>query len=421
MTEAIIVDKVEKQFRRYEPNRPKKIKSLVMHGLKHGMQAMTPTETFTALKDISFSVTTGQTVGIIGANGSGKSTLLRLLGNVGRPDKGCIKTQGQIRALLDLGANFQSELTGRENLFLSGVMLGLTRRKVAGYFDDIVRFAELEHCIDNPLRTYSTGMQMRLAFALATFTEPDILLIDEVLAVGDLAFQQKCYERINQFKAEGCTIVLVSHDMAMIEQLCDHVIWLRDGQIAEQGLAAPVVAHYMSAMTTETAQRTPDDYPDQEVAEGTTLRIKENRFGSLEMEITAVRLLNAAGECVESLQSGQPLSVEIAYQAPTAIQSPIFGLTITLEDGFICYDTTTELAGLSVPTVNGSGKIRLEIDRLDLNGGKFFVNVGVYEQAWRYTYDYHWQVYPFYIQPSHHSQGILQPPTRWIVGQTEQD
>jgi lipopolysaccharide transport system ATP-binding protein len=182
----------------------------------------------------------------VGVNGAGKSTLLRLLGGVGRPDEGSVKVQGRINGLLDLGAGFHPDLSGRENVYINGVINGLTRREVARQLDSIVAFSELEAFIDSPLRTYSTGMQMRLAFAVATHTHPDILLIDEVLAVGDLVFQHKCIERIARFKTDGCTIVLISHDVGLVHQLCDEAVWLHAGRLLAHGAADLVVDQYVS-------------------------------------------------------------------------------------------------------------------------------------------------------------------------------
>jgi lipopolysaccharide transport system ATP-binding protein len=187
--------------------------------------------------------------GVIGANGAGKSTLLRLVGGVGRPDEGRIEVRGRLGALLDLGAGFHTELTGRENVYISGVISGLTRAEIRRQFDSIIDFAELDDFVDSPLRTYSSGMIMRLAFAVAAHIEPEILLIDEVLSVGDLAFQEKCLRRIAGFKAQGCTILLVSHNLAEVQRLCDEVLWLSAGELVAHGSAAAVTADYANAMT----------------------------------------------------------------------------------------------------------------------------------------------------------------------------
>jgi len=308
-------------------------------------------------------------------------------------------------------------LTGRENVFVSGVIAGLTRQQVQERLNDIIAFAELEEFIDSPLRTYSTGMQMRLAFAVAVHTEPQILLIDEVLAVGDIAFQQKCFERIRQFKAEGCTIVFVSHETGAVADLCDEVIWLRAGQIVAHDKADSVIDQYVTAMHAETKKRTPAQHPPVQASSGVELRVNENRFGSMEMEIAAVRLLDSARRPVTELESGQPLSIEIEYIAPQPIPNPIFSLTISRDDGFICYDTSTAATGVITPTVQDRGHIMIHIERLDLNGGHYYVDIGIYERDWAYTYDYHWHVYPFTVQSGPHKHGILQLPHRWELNQ----
>src|SRR5262245_43285364 len=212
MNPAISVKGLSKQFRRYNSRRPWTLQAALQGGLKR----LKPSEYFWSLRDVSFDVLPGRAVGVIGPNGAGKSTLLRLIGRVGRPDRGTIQVHGRIAALLDLGAGFHPELTGRENIYISAVISGLMRHEVRQQFDSIVDFSELSEFIDYPLHTYSTGMQMRLAFSIAIHVEPEILLIDEVLSVGDLAFQRKCLKRIAQFRADGCTIVLVTHDLGTV-------------------------------------------------------------------------------------------------------------------------------------------------------------------------------------------------------------
>jgi len=252
MGHAIVVRGLSKQFRRYHPDRPRTLQEACLHGFRRrGL-----TEHFWALHDVSFSIAPGRMVGVIGANGAGKSTLLRLIGGVGRPDAGHVEVRGRIGALLSLGAGFHHDLTGRENVYVNGVITGLTRREVAQRFDAIVAFAELQEFIDNPMRTYSTGMQIRLAFAIAVHVEPEILLIDEVLSVGDMAFGRKCIERIAQFKAQGCTIILVSHGMTLLGELCDEALWLHTGRLAAYGPTDVVVSQYVAAVDAETQKST---------------------------------------------------------------------------------------------------------------------------------------------------------------------
>jgi lipopolysaccharide transport system ATP-binding protein len=243
-TDVIVAENLSKRFRRYHADRPSTFQEVLARGFRLPRHA----DHFWGLYDVSFRVAAGTTFGVIGANGSGKSTLLRLLGGVGKAERGSVTVRGRIAALLDLGAGFHSDLTGRENVMVAGVLSGMTRRQVLARFDSIVAFAEVEEFIDNPIRTYSSGMQMRLAFATAVHSEPEILLIDEVLSVGDQMFQNKCMERITQFRKSGCTIVLVSHDSETVTELCDRALWLHGGHVMSNGEATSVVAAYEARM-----------------------------------------------------------------------------------------------------------------------------------------------------------------------------
>jgi lipopolysaccharide transport system ATP-binding protein len=248
MADPVIVRKVGKRFRRYHADAP----GTIHEALLKGFRKLMPAEQFWGLRDVDFRANRGRMIGVIGRNGAGKSTLLRLIAGVGRPDEGTIEINGRVQALLNLGAGFHPELTGRENLLVNGVIGGLTRREVAQRFDAIVSFSGLEEFIDSPLRTYSNGMQMRLAFSIAIHSAPDILLIDEVLAVGDLAFQRTCMERIAELKAGGCTIILVTHDPGVVQELCDEALWMRAGRVAAFGAAEPVVAQYLGEADIQT-------------------------------------------------------------------------------------------------------------------------------------------------------------------------
>lgn len=395
MRDVILVEDLGKQFPRYHPNRPRTLQEAVLQGLRR----IRPVERFWALRDISFRVPRGRMVGVIGLNGAGKSTLLRLIGGVGRPDEGRVEVHGRIGALLDLGAGFHPDLTGRENVFISGVIAGLTRREVEQRFDSIVAFAELEESIDSPLRTYSTGMQMRLGFAVAVHIEPELLLIDEVLAVGDAAFQRKCLDRIAEFQRRGCTILLVSHDATLVRQLCDEALWLRSGRLVAAGSADGVVGQYLASMAIKTRR-----------ARGA---INEQGFEAPPLEVVTVHLLDDTGRPVIELESGRALRVEIHYTASNPIPAPIFGVTITRDDGLICYDTSTAAAGLTLTKTQGAGRIALRFERLDLARGLYYIDVGAYAQDWRVTYDYHWRTYPLTIRAGGDEKGILRPPHRW--------
>lgn len=413
MTPAIDVRNISKRFRRYRPDRPRTLQEVFLQGIS----GLRPEDSFWALREVNFSVERGKMLGVIGQNGAGKSTLLRVIGGVIRPDSGLVTLSGRVGALIDLGAGFHPDLSGKENVFINGMISGLTRREVLEQFDSIVAFAELEDFIDNPLRTYSTGMQLRLAFAVATHIHPEILLIDEILSVGDLAFQQKCLERITRFRLEGSAILVVTHDTNLVRNMCDEVIWLREGKIVTQGPPEKTVQQYISAIREATERRTPHTGEVTATKFGTELRLNENRFGSLEMQIVEVSLLTADGLPATDLQSGEPLRIGIRYHAPQPIESPIFSVSISKEDGFVCFDTSTAIAGLPLPDLSGTGAIHLNLERLDVVGGRYFVDVGVFRHDWAYAYDYHWHTYPIEVSPNREEKGILKPPINWELNE----
>ena len=409
--DAIVVEGVGKLFRRHV-DRSRRLSELLVHGWRN---APPRPERYWALRDVSFRLARGRTLGVIGRNGAGKSTLLRLVGGISRPTEGRLATRGRVRALLDLGSHFHHDLTGRENVFVAGVVAGLTRSEVRERFAAIVGFAEIEAFIDNPVRTLSSGMLMRLAFAVAAHTDPEVLLVDEVLAVGDLAFQYKCLDRIAEFKRNGCAILLVSHDTDAMKRLCDEVLWLKDGRIEARGDPKEVVERYVGELTAETRRRTAPDRPPAYASSGRELRINENRFGSLELEITAVRILDARGTPTDEIEPGEAVTVEIDYQASRPITSPHFGVSISREDGLVCYDVTTGADGHVLPPIDRPGQIVLALERLDLVGGSYYVDVAAYEQAWSYAYDTHWHVYPLQVRGSAGVKGVISVPHRWFL------
>lgn len=417
MSNPITVHNLGKKFQRHHPNRPVTFHEVMLKGL----QRLNKTDTFWALQNISFSVQPGRMVGLLGKNGSGKSTLLRLIGGIGRADKGKIVTSGRIRGLLDVGVGLHPDLTGRENIFIGGVVSGLTRREVRRRLDSIISFAELEPFIDNPLRAYSTGMRMRLGFSIAVHTSPEILLIDEVLAVGDVAFQKKCINQINQFKEAGCTIVFVSHDEVQVKRLCDDVIYLSQGKLVAYGEPEVVINQYLSDMRRQSLERQTINNNATSSLPKSKLRLNHNRFGSLEAEITEVVFRNPEGFVIDELNTGDPLNVEIFYSCSHNISSPIFGIIITNEEKVTCYDTTTAATGKIIPDIRDCGKVTLHLERLDLSPGVYFISPGIYEANGNYTYDYHWQVYCLLIHSKNTlEKGILQPPHFWSMD-TEND
>jgi lipopolysaccharide transport system ATP-binding protein len=402
MKDAIVVQNLSKRFRRYHPNRPWTLQEALLGGL-HRLRAV---DEFWGLREVSFNVPAGRVVGVVGANGSGKSTLLRLIGGVGRPDSGTVEVNGRIGALLDLGAGFHPDLTGRENVFVAGVVAGFTRRAVRERFDSIVAFAELEKFVDHPLRTYSTGMQMRLAFAVAVHVDPEVLLIDEVLSVGDLAFQRKCLDRIAEFRAQGCSILLVSHEASLVRDLCDEALWLSGGRLVLRGKTATVVDHYVEQVSSgmslmnDNGDQAPRHVAPSAVSGPMSAQAKpagENRMGSLELEIAAVRFLDGEGREINEFRAGNPLRIEIDFLATRRILAPIFQVYVFREDDLVCCDLNTEGTELKAAQVEGPGQVSLCLERFDLKAGHYYVDVGSYAQNWAYAYDYHSSLYPLVI------------------------
>jgi lipopolysaccharide transport system ATP-binding protein len=265
------------------------------------------------------------------------------------------------------------------------------------------------------VRTYSTGMKLRLGFAVAVHMNPGILLIDEVLAVGDLAFQEKCLAKIRSFKAEGCAIVLISHDLSQIEAMCDRALWLRHGELRAYGEPRMLVAEYKAEMSSETRSRMPGNIADQRASSGVVLRPHKNRFGSLEAEIVHVGLLDREGIPVGALESGDPLTVEVTFIARENLDAPVLGISIGGPDRDDDLDVDTDSDRVSLPAGGGVKKVRLHLKRLDLAAGDYSVSVGLYESGWTYAFDYHWRAYPLKITSVRRCRGVISPPRRWTV------
>jgi lipopolysaccharide transport system ATP-binding protein len=404
VTDAIIAQNVGKRFRRYHADRP----ATLHETLLRGFGKLKPADGFWGLRDVSFRVAPGRTVGVIGRNGAGKSTLLRLLGGVGRPDEGTVQLRGRVGALLTLGAGFHPELTGRENLFIAAVVAGLTRREVRSRLDSIVAFSELEGYLEMPLRAYSTGMQMRLAFSIAIHSEPDILLIDEVLAVGDLAFQRKCLQRITDLKARGCAIVFVSHEPGIVQELCDECLWLSKGAVAAHGPADEVVQHYVEEVGAAQGQQTFHEESQRALA-------PSGAAGRKIVEISGVRVLDAMGRPATTIDSGSALTLEIGYRAlrPTALLN--FQVQLYRDDGLHCFDVCTQSSITSLADVFGEGSMRLHLDQLDLNSGLYYLDVCAFEHDGLSSYDSRGRIAAFRVRRTQTNFGILRPPHRWEV------
>jgi len=364
-------------------------------------------EEFWALRDVSFKIERGETVGVIGPNGAGKSTVLKLISRIIEPTSGEIEVNGRVGALLELGAGFHLDLSGRENIHLNGSILGLSRSEIDQKLDDIIAFAELERFIDMPVKHYSSGMHMRLGFSIAVHVEPEILLVDEVLAVGDAAFQRKCLEKIDALRREGTTILFVSHSADTVRDLCSRVIWLEGGDLVDVGPAESVVSHYLDRSWSEMEKRPRADSEDK------------RRWGSGKVRITDVRLLDGTGQEKRDFHPGETLIVEMHYWAEESVERPVFGLAIHRADGLHVTGPNTRTCEQEIHMVAGQGRMRYRIPSLPLLDGVYFVSVSTHDSRDTEMYDYHDRLYGFRVlQSARTCYGIVSMRGEWSWNET---
>jgi lipopolysaccharide transport system ATP-binding protein len=405
MHEPLAFDGVWKSYPRWEASS----RSLKAVALRRVPGFMTPSARRWALRDVSLRVRSGSITGLIGPNGAGKSTLLRLASGVGAADRGRIALPSDTASVLSLGYAFSPDLTGRENAYTAALMAGLAPRAARAALSPALRFAELEDFADAPLRTYSDGMRLRLAFGVVAQLTPQALLLDEVLAVGDLRFQRKCIDHLEGLKDAGAAIMLASHGIDEVAELCDEVVWLQAGSVRAVGPAEAVVAEYREAMRSATIERTPPQQGGQN-----DLELRRNRFGSQELVIEDVRIL---GSVEGELDVGGRLDVRFQLR-PTAgrVPSPIVALSIhRVADGALCYDGSTQADGIAIGDVERPLAVELSFPRLDLVPGEYVLDLGVYEAAWAFAYDYHLHAYPLTVLGSGSARGVFRPPHAWRI------
>jgi ABC-type polysaccharide/polyol phosphate transport system ATPase subunit len=413
---AIEVTDVTKVYRRYA--RKKQFATLKSALLKGSLlQDLQPDEKFPALQGVSFAVPQGTTYGIIGRNGSGKSTALKLVAGITKPTTGTVNVQGRISALIELGAGFHPEISGRENVFINGIMLGLTKREVAKRFDEIVEFAELKNFIDAPVKTYSSGMYMRLGFAVAIHVDPDVLLVDEVLAVGDEGFTHKCLDKFGEFKRRGKTILLVTHSLNLVEKFCDDALWLDHGSVRGAGDPKRVIDAYLTDVERSeerelAAAGAKAEETAAEPAPADMARAVEGRWGSREIEITSVTVTGASGEPAHIFQSGERMAVHLKVRAEHPTSDFVFGIGLYNAEGVTCYGTNTLLEELEPVEMHGDGEVTFAIDSLDLVDGTYKLDVAVHKRD-GYPYDYHRLLYTFRVKSRTPDVGIYRPHHTW--------
>ena len=394
-TPAINAQGVWKNFRLYH-ERNRYIKAAVLRGRRARY------DEFWALQDVSLEVPHGATVGVIGSNGSGKSTLLKCLTGIYTPERGTIAIDGNIAALLELGAGFHAELSGRENIYLNGSILGMSKKEIDAKFDSIVEFAGLEQFIDTPVKNFSSGMVVRLGFSIATHVEPEVLLIDEILAVGDQAFQRKSTEKIEQFRREGRTILVVSHSLGLVQQLCNTVVWLEKGRVKMVGDANDVIASYTGNTYGNFAQ----------VDAGS-----KTRWGTGDAQVTQVTLVDAIEQPLDTIASGSEVRIAIELNSHVRLESPVVHVKLETMTGELVWATSTQRGTATLRVLDGPARALLRMPNVPLAEGTYYVSVVITDSTGGTEYDHcqHWA--KLHVSGGQtNDSGIVSMPSAWSIG-----
>ena len=452
---AVVARGLSKSYRKW--GRTRAFGTLKSALLGRGLSAaLSPSEVVHALSDVSFTVARGETFGVVGPNGCGKSTLLKLVAGLFKPTAGTLDVTGKVSALIELGAGFHPEISGRENVVINGVMLGLTRREIERKLPEIVAFSGLEEFIDEPVKTYSSGMYVRLGFAVAVHVDPDVLVVDEVLAVGDEAFAHRCLDTIAEFSRRGKTIFFVSHALALVEELCDRVLYLDHGRTKALGDPRETLARYRMDVAVEEGERlaraqgenlaalraekredrgeekiflegekgagatgaasaagAPQPHsPFEEIPPAPTPAEKPRRWGSREVEITGCRMLDASGAERYAFRSGESVTVEIAVAPRAPLSDFVFGIGIFTPEDVCVHGTNTEIDGLLPGRLDGPAVARLTIPTLDLCAATYLVDVAVHSRR-EAPYDYWRAACRFQVDAPDRAAGLYRPVRRW--------
>lgn len=400
---AIEVREVWKAFRIYHQR---------AHTLKETLLARrSKYEEFWALRNVSFEVPAGDMLGIIGPNGSGKSTMLKCLARILSPDAGEIRIKGSLSSLLELGTGFHPELSGRENVYLAGSILGLKRSEIDTKFDSIVDFSGLEEFIDTPIKNYSSGMTARLAFSVAISIDPEVLLVDEVLAVGDEAFQLKCYERIWELRRAGKTVVFVSHSLSAVRRLCSQVLWLEKGRVRAIGQTSDVVGKYLEHVRQKEVEARTGARSD-----GAT------RWGTSEIRLTDLEIVDDEGKPIGLARTGEPVIFRIHYESEIDVDNVVITLKVHRADDNACI---TGINSMTTPSPRlfkiskGLGHVDYSVDELPLWQGSFRVTISAGDEVGTVTYDWRNQEFGFVTVPGNFAQGdgFVYMPGQWSIQQ----
>lgn len=400
---AIRADRVSKSYRRYGRKRSVgSLKSALLSGI--GARALSADRVFPALTDVSFEVAAGETIGVIGENGSGKSTLLKLLARILTPSSGIVETRGRVSALIELGAGFHPEISARENIEINGMLLGLSKKEVASRMDSILAFAGVGDFLDAPIKTFSSGMVVRLGFSVAAHSDPDVLLVDEVLAVGDEEFSHRCLEKIAEFQKQGRTIAVVSHDLDLIATRCRRVLRFSGGRLVADGPPAEVVGKYREEVAgREGRARLQPRAPDS-----------SERWGSREAIIENVRLLGPDGSPAGVLRAGEPFRVEFTGRADGAVADFVAGVQISKIDGTVVFGSNTLIDRYEASAVAGGFTVSLRFESADLAAGAYSLDVAVHRRDGA-PYDYRAGIVRFDVFAPEATAGVWRPARTWKI------
>lgn len=422
MESVIKIENVTKKFRLYS-DRPLSIKENIVRGMKNTYKE------FYALNDVSFEVKRGSTIGLIGKNGSGKSTLLKMINRTMFPDKGKITINGKIASLIELGAGFHPELSGRENIYNNATIFGFSKEEIDKRLPEIIEFSELEEFIDNTLRTYSSGMYARLAFSVAIHVDADILLVDEILGVGDINFQAKCANKIYEMKRNGTTIILVTHDMSTIDRLCDYAVWLDHGKKIAEGSPKEIQNAYLKYMAEEQEERQKIEETKAKVEEKEkNIKVEEedvrkkithlgDHFGNGNVIFTSCKLLDEKGVDRRSFNTGQKIKLQVEYLCqinPCDLQVNI-GFEISNTQGIYIYGTNTSREGYKKIKLQKKGIIEVELENLRLLPGDYNIGIAIADLEEKASYDHYRSIAQFKMYSNIHDVGLVRLEHNFIV------
>lgn len=378
------------------------------------------------LNGISFDVKKGEAIGLIGHNGCGKSTTLKLLTRIMYPDSGTIQMRGRVSSLIELGAGFHPDMSGRENIYTNASIFGLTKKEIDERMDDIIEFSEMEPYLDNPVRTYSSGMYMRLAFSVAINVNADILLIDEILAVGDINFQAKCFNKLREIKAEGTTIVIVSHSLGQIEQICDRTIWIHDGKIKAEGKPRDIHPQYMDFMGQKRQEISEKETTRQEEKTGKKAGERKEdsleekkRWGNAYARIQRINMLDEKGKRQKTFVTGSKIVIEMDYKVNQTVKNAVFGIGIFTKDGKQCYGTNTRIDQLAEFDLTKDGTMHITLHKVNLLPGVYLLDVAIESDVGN-PVDYFREAYTFEMYSAIGDVGMVRLDHQWdIRGETE--